>query len=81
MSKSNENGLHITEGMGGVWFYHLSIPETNATALCGAKTMSTSIALASWGVRGHLKEGWCAKCASQGADTLRVAGIEPQSAA
>lgn len=75
MNKQIENALHITEGIGGVWFYHLSVASTNATALCGAKTMNTSIPMASWGVRGHLNEGWCAKCAVQGADTLRAAGV------
>jgi hypothetical protein len=78
MTKTNENALHITEGIGGVWFYHLSLASTNATALCGAKTMNTSIPLKSWGVRGHLNEGWCAKCATEGADALRVAGVTVQ---
>jgi hypothetical protein len=81
MSKSNERDLHITEGIGGVWFYHLSLASTNATALCGAKTMNTTIPIASWGVRGHLNEGWCAKCAAQGADVLHAAGIQIEAAA
>jgi len=81
MKKPIENGLHITEGIGGVWFYHLSLTSTNATALCGAKTMNTSIPLASWAVRGHLNEGWCAKCAAQGTEALRAAGVQIEATA
>lgn len=81
MTKTSESALHITEGIGGVWFYHLSLVSTNSTALCGAKTMSTAIPLKSWGVRGHLNEAWCAKCAAQGADTLRSAGAKVESVA
>jgi hypothetical protein len=68
--------LHVTEGIGGVWHYHLSEAGTNATSLCGAKTMNTSIPLASWGARGHLKEGWCVKCATLGVHALQSAGIQ-----
>ena len=75
MKKSSDNSVHVTEGIGGVWFYHLSVEGTNAKALCGAKTMYTSISLASWGVRGHLNEGWCTKCAASGADKLRAVGV------
>ena len=69
-------GLHITEGVGGVYMYHLSEVGTNARSLCGAHTMSTQIPMASWGVRGHLNEKWCAKCATTGADALRRVGVE-----
>jgi hypothetical protein len=41
------DGLHVTEGIAGVWFYHLSREGTKATALCGAKTMSTQIPMSS----------------------------------
>jgi hypothetical protein len=67
--------LHITEGVSGTWFYHLSPMTTNATALCGARTMNTSMPLQSWGVRGHLNERWCADCAQKGAATLGAAGV------
>jgi hypothetical protein len=39
-------GLHITEGVGGVYFYHLSEIGTNARSLCGAQTMNTQIPVA-----------------------------------
>jgi hypothetical protein len=81
MKKPVDNQLHVTEGIGGVWFYHLSLAATNSTALCGAKTMHTSIPLASWGVRGHLNEGWCSKCAIQGDDALRAAGAHIEATA
>ena len=81
MKKPVESGLHVTEGIGGVWFYHLSLVSTNATALCGAKTMNTSIPMASRGARGHLNEGWCAKCAVYGTDALREAGVQIEATA
>lgn len=69
-------GLHITEGVGGVYSYHLSDVATNARSLCGAQTMNTQIPMASWGARGHLNEKWCSKCATLGAVALRAAGVE-----
>ena len=70
------DGFHVTEGIGGVWFYHVSRAGTNATGLCGAKTMSTQIPMSSWGGRSHLNEGWCRECANAAADQLRQAGVE-----
>lgn len=70
------DGLHVTEGVSGVWYYHLSQAGTNATALCGAKTMSTGVPMSAWGARGHLSEKWCVTCASQASRALRQAGVE-----
>lgn len=42
-------GLHITEGLGGVYSYYLSDVGTNARSLCGAQTMNTQLSMASWG--------------------------------
>lgn len=81
MIKPNENGLHITEGIGGVWFYHLLVVGANATALCGARIMNTSIPIARWGTRGHLNEGWCKSCASHGTDALRATGVQIEATA
>lgn len=75
MSLTSE-GLHITEGVGGVYSYHLSDVGTNARSLCGAQTMNTQLRMASWGVRGHLNEKWCTKCATMGANALRSAGVQ-----
>ena len=72
--KNANTALHITEGIGGSWYYHLSVPGTNATALCGAKTMSTALPLSSWGVQGHLSERYCSHCQTQGDAVLRAAG-------
>lgn len=68
--------VHVTEGIAGTWYYHLSLVATNATALCGAKTMNTAIPLGTWGVRGHLNERWCDACAKHGAKALRAAGAD-----
>lgn len=70
------DGMHVTEGISGVWFYHISVEGTNATALCGAKTMLTHIPMSAWGVRGHLNEGWCKACAEAAASQLRQAGVD-----
>jgi hypothetical protein len=72
----NSAGLHITESVSGVYFYHLAEVSTNAVGLCGARTMNTQIPMASWGARDHLSEKWCSRCASMGADALRRAGVE-----
>lgn len=66
---------HIAEGVSGTWYYNLSDVSTNATALCGAKTMNTSILMKCWGVRGHLNERRCATCVENGATTLAAVGV------
>jgi hypothetical protein len=64
----------VTESLNGFWSYHLSSTTTNTTAICGARTMSTSIAMKSWGVSGRRRERWCAICAEAGAAALAAAG-------
>lgn len=73
MSKAG-TGLHITEGVAGVWFYHLSPAGINSKALCGAQTMLTQLPLSAWGVRGHLNERYCAVCEGAGREDLQSAG-------
>ena len=74
LTKAKLKGLHVTEGIGGTWHYHLSLAETNASGLCGAKTMLTSVPMGAWGLRGHLNERYCPDCAVAGVDALRAAG-------
>jgi hypothetical protein len=69
-----ESGLHITEGIGGTWHYHLSVAGTNATALCGKKTMLTALPLASWGMASHLPQRYCKDCEQAGLAELTAAG-------
>lgn len=74
---SNEikcEGLHVTEGVSGTWFYHLSAAGTNAKGLCGERTMHTAIPLSSWGMKGHLNERYCAECQLLGKGELLAAG-------
>ena len=67
-----ENGravvtLVVTEGVAGVWCYHLNDEKQKARALCGAWTMPTSIKLECWGKTPpnyHIPESWCSKCAA-----------------
>jgi hypothetical protein len=55
------NGHEITEGIEGMWHYHIS--DRNITiSLCGKQTMRTNIPFESWGSTGHLKERYCQKC-------------------
>lgn len=63
VAKLESNGIHVTEGVSGYYSYHLSELGINAKSLCGAKTMLTSVPLASWGAKGHLNEKYCAECA------------------
>ena len=76
MKTNEKNGnLHITEGVSGTWFYHLSEAGVNGRSLCGAMTMNTSIPLASWGAKGHLEERYCAKCERAGESALRAVDV------
>lgn len=74
LTKTELDGLHVTEGVSGTWFYHLSMAGTNSKGLCGARTMNTGVPLSAWGSRGHLKERYCAECEASGKDVLRAAG-------
>lgn len=67
--------LVVTEGISGVWLYHLSHEGTETGALCGAQTMRTSIPIERWGrtPKGyHIPEKWCQRC--DGARLARVHG-------
>ena len=61
------SGRHIVEGISGLYHYHVAEEGTNATALCGARTMSTSIKLEDFGVpfgeHFHKRPTWCSRCA------------------
>jgi hypothetical protein len=52
----------ITEGIAGVWHYHISKKENPIVALCGAKVMHTYLSFDAWGVKGHLNEQYCERC-------------------
>lgn len=71
----SDAGLHITEGVAGTWYYHLSPVETNARGLCGAQTMNTQIPMSAWGSKGHLGERYCKDCQRLGDSELRAAGV------
>jgi hypothetical protein len=72
---------HVVEGVSGVWHYHLAETSTNATALCGARTMSTSIKLSDWGVPfgEHFpkRPTWCAVCAQIAGLSVAHTGAKP----
>jgi hypothetical protein len=53
--------VKIVEGFGGTWFYHLTNDDLQR-ALCGARTISTQLPLATWGQVGHLHERYCKEC-------------------
>lgn len=58
--------LEITEGLSGLWHYHLSDSGSLHRGLCGAPTMRTAMRLSSWKVQfgEHFvkRPTWCAKC-------------------
>ena len=67
MSDESQPALVVTEGISGVWHYHLSLETTKTVGLCGARTMSTSLPLSAWGrhiPNYHIPEKFCAKCAA-----------------
>lgn len=63
------DGIIVTEGVEGFYRYHLSsdAPHEFVRGLCGARTMRTSIPVASWGIPfgEHLvpRPKFCEKCA------------------
>jgi hypothetical protein len=68
--------LQVVEVVFGNRYYHLARPDAGAVAICGARTMKTSIQLKAWGKRGHLNERWCEKCARLGSTSLAAAGAK-----
>lgn len=58
----------VTEGIESTWHYHLSIRGRHTFALCGRKTMKTSIPLAHFGKGKAAPDGseisgrWCKDC-------------------
>lgn len=62
--------LVITEGVSGLWHYHISREDKKTRALCGAQTMHTSIQLKDWKVQfgEHFpkRPTWCSHCESLG---------------
>jgi hypothetical protein len=62
-----DENLKISEGISGVYFYHLSTAKHSERSLCGRRTMPTSIPIKAWGhYNGHLKERYCAECEKLG---------------
>jgi len=58
--------LIITEGISGVWHYHLSDPLHFTKSLCGKQTMKTSMPLSLWGKKSpHIPETYCVRCAER----------------
>jgi hypothetical protein len=41
--------MKVTEGISGLWHYHLSKDDSKTKALCGAAVMGTSMRLEDWG--------------------------------
>ncbi len=55
--------LIVTEGISGVYHYHLSHASRFTRGLCGRQTMRTGLSLLQWGGRSdHLHETYCKKC-------------------
>lgn len=65
----------ITEGVAGLWHYHLSNPQSSATALCGAAVMRTDMPLSAWkvpfGEHFPKRPTWCKACDKAGAPPSR----------
>lgn len=58
--------LRISEGVSGLWHYHLSGSELSLRGLCGRSTMTTSIPLRAWrvpfGEHFPKRPTWCERC-------------------
>lgn len=58
--------MRVTEGIGGVWHYHISEDAKFTRGLCGAQTMHTAIPIEQWGKKfgEHFPKHptWCRQC-------------------
>lgn len=68
MKQPKQTQLIVTEGVSGVYHYHLSLAEGRGfvRGLCGSPTMQTCIPLSDWGQKGgeHLPKRYtyCKTC-------------------
>lgn len=64
--------FRVSEGISGLWHYHLSNRNNPSEALCGARTMGTHIALDDWekpfGAHFPKAPTWCKACAASRGD-------------
>jgi hypothetical protein len=64
-NKSTLDDIRIVEGISGLWHYHIT-NDSDARAMCGAWTMSTSIPLSRWrvpfGAHFPKRPTWCQEC-------------------
>ena len=67
------NSLQVTEGVSGLWHYHLSLPTSKTRGLCGALVMGTSIPRDDWrkpfGDHFPKRPTWCEKCDARANET------------
>ncbi|MET3371974.1 hypothetical protein ABIC89_001015 [Variovorax boronicumulans] len=63
--------LAITEGISGLWHYHLSDEAKKMRGLCGAQTMHTAMPLTAWkvpfGENFPKRPTWCEACSLKAA--------------
>ena len=64
---SDVSSLRVTEGVSGLWHYHMSEPG-KYVGLCGAPTMNSALPISEWGQAfgRHLPKAptWCRICAT-----------------
>lgn len=60
------SAIVVSEGVSGVWHYHLSRDDRKTRGLCGAHTMPTAIPLDAWrmpfGEHFPKRPTWCENC-------------------
>lgn len=67
VSGDTAGALIVTEGIAGVWSYHLSLADKFTVSLCGRQTMKTGLPLSAWGIKSkHIPESYCRVCAERG---------------
>lgn len=68
--KKEQNELIVTEGVAGMWFYHLSKKETPNISLCGKQTMRTDFPIHEFPIKlaDHIPHGNCKRCTKYGLD-------------
>lgn len=67
MKRTSERNIlgekfQITEGVEGLWRYHISTKGKHSKSLCGQPTMITNMTFDGWGIKTDVNERYCDEC-------------------
>lgn len=80
VQKPKGRKVTVTEGVSGLWHYHLSREDEPSRGLCGASVMGSRVKMSEWkvpfGAHFPKKPTWCKVC-----EGLRTDAPEPMTGA